>query len=119
MNQTRELGAAIRLARETKGLTREEFSTISSANYLGEIERGEKRLTVEKLRDLADFIGVHPASLLVFVELTTSADTDLSENARRQSALDDADLESALDRIRSEVAELSASLTSPSKSRAK
>lgn len=66
MEQTKRLGKALRLARQQRGLAREDFISVSSPNYLGELERGEKRVTVDKLCELAKVLGIHPASLLVF-----------------------------------------------------
>ena len=66
MEQTKRFGKALRLARQLQGCAREDFISVSSPNYLGEVERGEKRVTVEKLCELAEVLGIHPASLVIF-----------------------------------------------------
>ena len=58
-------GLALKKIRKVKGLTQEDFGDVSSRTYLSTLERGMKSITLEKLNDLAQVLGVHPLSLLV------------------------------------------------------
>lgn len=57
--------ASLRLIRNSKGLTQEDFSDVSSRTYLSSLERGEKCPTLEKVDQIANQMNVHPLSLLV------------------------------------------------------
>lgn len=65
MDLSNSIGAALKEAREAKGLTQEDFVGVSGRTYLSEIERGLKSPTLEKLDQLATRIGIHPLELLV------------------------------------------------------
>ncbi len=54
------LGSALREAREGEGLTQQELGARSGVhrNYIGGIERGERRPTVAKIAELADALGM-------------------------------------------------------------
>ena len=65
MKLSKAIGAALKEAREAKGLTQEDFVGVSGRTYLSEIERGLKSPTSEKLDQLATRIGIHPLELLV------------------------------------------------------
>jgi transcriptional regulator with XRE-family HTH domain len=57
--------AALRTIRKVRGLSQEAFSEVSSRTYLSSLERGLKSPTLTKITDLAEVMGVHPATLLV------------------------------------------------------
>lgn len=65
MELSKAVGAALKEARESKGLTQEDFVGVSGRSYLSEIERGLKSPTLEKLDQLATRIGIHPLELLI------------------------------------------------------
>lgn len=65
MELSKAIGAALKEAREAKGLTQEDFVGVSGRSYLSEIERGLKSPTLEKLDQLATRIGIHPMELLI------------------------------------------------------
>jgi transcriptional regulator with XRE-family HTH domain len=65
MELSKAIGAALKEAREAKGLTQEDFVGVSGRSYLSEIERGLKSPTLEKLDQLAGRIGIHPLELLL------------------------------------------------------
>ena len=58
-----DVAGTLRLVRERRGLTQEDFSTISSRTYMSSLERGQSSPTLEKLMLLCDRLGVHPVSL--------------------------------------------------------
>ena len=60
------LGAAIRELRSERGWSQEELSLHSSVhrNYIGGLERAERRPSVETLGKLADALGVAPSEVL-------------------------------------------------------
>lgn len=57
-------GTALKLIRNRRGMTQEDFSVISSRTYLSSLERGLKCPTIEKVEDLAALLNVHPLSVL-------------------------------------------------------
>lgn len=65
----KRFGAGLRQARESRGLTQEDFSLVSSRTYLSSLERGLKSPTISKLEALASVIGVHPLALLALAYL--------------------------------------------------
>jgi transcriptional regulator with XRE-family HTH domain len=62
----RALGAAVRMLRQARGLTQETLGEHAglTANYTGDLERGERNISVRALWQLADGLGV-PASELM------------------------------------------------------
>jgi transcriptional regulator with XRE-family HTH domain len=67
-------GAGLRVARKSRGLTQEDFSTVSSRTYMSSLERGIKSPTISKIEELALVIGVHPLSLLALAYLPPLAE---------------------------------------------
>lgn len=66
----KKLGERIRILRVTKGLTREQLSERSEihANYIGQVERGEKNLTIETLQKLGAGLNVTLEELIRFLD---------------------------------------------------
>ena len=60
------LGAAIRAARQAKGLSQEALAEIADIDrsYMGGIERGEHNLAIMNLLKIADALGVKASYLL-------------------------------------------------------
>ncbi|MCD1587373.1 MULTISPECIES: helix-turn-helix domain-containing protein [unclassified Halomonas] len=60
------LGSNIRKKRKEEGFSQEAFALAVGIDrsYMGRIERGEVRITVEKLYELAVVLHCEPASLL-------------------------------------------------------
>lgn len=56
---------ALKQVRNSKSLTQEDFSGVSSRTYLSTLERGLKSPTLEKIHQLAGVLGVHPLTILV------------------------------------------------------
>jgi transcriptional regulator with XRE-family HTH domain len=56
----KRIGANIRAERARKGYSQEKFAEIASVhtNYIGKIERGEQNLTVKKLVEISNALGV-------------------------------------------------------------
>lgn len=79
---------ALRKARRARGLTQEDFSTVSSRTYLSTLERGQKSPTLDKIDAISQTIGIHFLSLLALTCLY-SGKTD--------------DIDALLDRIRMEI----------------
>lgn len=88
MELKQAFGQALKQFRLAKGLTQEDFSSISSRTYLSTLERGLKCPTLDKLEGLASVMDVHPLSVL-------AATYHLKGDA--------GDLEALLARIRAEV----------------
>jgi len=55
---------ALRRARKARGMTQEDFSTMSSRTYVSMLERGERSPTLAKINELSEALGIHPLTLL-------------------------------------------------------
>lgn len=71
MDSRQGFAKSLRAVRTAKGLTQEDFSTVSSRTYLSTLERGLKSPTLDKIEALCDTMDVHPLSLLVLTYLHT------------------------------------------------
>ena len=65
MNLRIALAKAIRSARKKKNLTQEDFGIVSSRTYLSTLERGLKSPTIDKLDEICNTMGVHPAAVVL------------------------------------------------------
>ncbi len=79
MDLKKAFGEALRKIRTRRGLTQEDFSSVSSRTYLSTLERGVYSPTVEKLDALSSVLGVHPITVLATCYM--SADPSLSPEA--------------------------------------
>jgi len=63
-NFYRQLGNKIKELRKKRGLTQEELAWKSaiSLNFLGQIERGQKKPSIETLRNISDTLEINPSS---------------------------------------------------------
>ncbi|WP_160105671.1 helix-turn-helix domain-containing protein [Pseudomonas izuensis] len=68
---------ALRKSRSRRGLTQEDFVSVTSRTYISQLERGLKTPTLEKVEQLAAVMDIHPASLLIECYLERSPDIDL------------------------------------------
>ena len=57
-------GKALKQVRKAKKLTQEDFSEVSSRTYISSLERGIKSVTLEKLDQIAEVLGVNPLTIL-------------------------------------------------------
>lgn len=81
MNElTMKLGERIRHLRKEKGLTQEELGELVDlhANYIGQVERGEKNLTIDTLAKVTIGLGVSLEQLFRFLDPIKTKD-ELSE----------------------------------------
>ncbi|MBU9561676.1 helix-turn-helix domain-containing protein [Burkholderia multivorans] len=58
------MGAALRMLRQAKGVSQEDFGIVSSRTYISTVERGLKSPTLGKIEQLAGVLGVHPLTLI-------------------------------------------------------
>jgi len=70
-------GKALKTARKSRGLTQEDFSSVSSRTYLSTLERGQKCPTLDKIHLLAQSLGIHFLSLMALTTLYKEEDCDL------------------------------------------
>lgn len=70
-------GKSLKELRKAKGVTQEDFSTVSSRTYISMLERGQKSPTLEKIEALAKVLRVHPLSLLCRTYLHASGLRDM------------------------------------------
>ena len=64
MDIRQALGNALKSIRTARGLTQEDFSTVSSRTYLSTLERGLKSPTLDKLNALAEVMDTHPLTIM-------------------------------------------------------
>lgn len=59
-------GQRVRAIRKQKGLSQEGLAALADIDrsYMGHIERGEKNITLTKIYQIADALGVSPAQLI-------------------------------------------------------
>ncbi|QJD60010.1 helix-turn-helix transcriptional regulator [Pseudomonas sp. gcc21] len=82
--------AALRDIRNSRKLTQEDFSSVSSRTYLSTLERGMKSPTLEKIDALSSVIGVHPLTLLTRCYLNAAPGVSLEDLMARVKAEVDA-----------------------------
>lgn len=60
-------GQRVRAMRKAKGLSQEAFADLTKIDrsYMGHIERGEKNVTLIKVFQISDALGISPAELLI------------------------------------------------------
>lgn len=97
MSLLKRFGEGLQRVRKSRGLTQEDFSTVSSRTYLSSLERGLKAPTITKIEQLASVIGVHPLSLLALAYMPTEPQ----------------DVSSFCAEIRAEIALLVVSMSTP------
>ncbi|AOJ75924.1 MULTISPECIES: helix-turn-helix domain-containing protein [Burkholderia] len=64
MHSSARIGAALRMLRQAKGVSQEDFGVVSSRTYVSTVERGLKSPTLGKIEQLAEVLGVHPLTLI-------------------------------------------------------
>lgn len=89
MTLRQALAHIIKTARKSQKLTQEDFGVVSSRTYMSTLERGLKSPTIDKLDEISNTMGVHPASLIL------SAYALLSETADVQEILEQVQAETA------------------------
>jgi transcriptional regulator with XRE-family HTH domain len=67
MDTRQALGAALKSARRSRGLTQEDFGEVSSRTYLSTLERGLKSPTLDKIEEIASVLAVHPLTFLCLI----------------------------------------------------
>lgn len=71
--------AALKQARTSKRLTQEDFSNVSSRTYISTLERGLKNPTLDKIKDLAGVMRLHPLTLITLAYMIEQNDADPKE----------------------------------------
>lgn len=95
MSLAESLGARIRFYRKQKGLSQEKLAELCRLHpsYVGQIERGEKNITVEILRRLSLGLDISMAELLQDIDTIHAADNHtLTEILELLLLLNDGDL---------------------------
>lgn len=89
MDSRQAFGKSLKAIRTARGLTQEDFSTVSSRTYLSTLERGLKSPTLDKIEALCETMDVHPLTLLALTYL------DTQKNKRLDSLLKKVEKEAA------------------------
>ena len=65
-NVLKAIGLRFRVERTKKSLSQEKFAELANVhtNYIGKVERGEQNLTIKKIVDLANSLGVPVEDIL-------------------------------------------------------
>lgn len=71
------LAITIKALRKAKNLSQEDFGVVSSRTYLSSLERGLKSPTLDKLEQIADVLGVPPASIVVLAYAIKNGKNDI------------------------------------------
>ena len=91
-----EFAKALKHTRKSRGLTQEDFSSVSSRTYLSALERGKKSPTLDKMNAIAQTLGINIVTLITLTYLHLESDQKK-------------DLETFLLEIKSEVESLNPS----------
>ncbi|MFI8619273.1 helix-turn-helix domain-containing protein [Acidovorax sp. NPDC077693] len=73
------LPEALRVVRDLRGLTQEDFSLVSSRTYVSGLERGLKSPTLKKIEQIASVLNVHPLTLLAISYASAPSKKALAE----------------------------------------
>lgn len=92
MDIQKSFGQALLLARKNRGLTQEDFSVVSSTNFISLIENGKTSPTLQKLDAICSALHAHPVTLLTIAYMLDKGAGD--------------NLDEFLCRIRSEVTQI-------------
>lgn len=79
MDIKQAFGKTFARARKKAKLVQDDFEDVSSRSYISYIERGKVSLTLEKLNELSEVVGVHPVSLLFQTYLMYDKETSALE----------------------------------------
>lgn len=79
MHINQAFGVALREFRKEKDKTQEDFDVVSSRTYVSSLERGLKSITIEKLEDLANVLGIHPMTLLAHAYILKDDACDINQ----------------------------------------
>ena len=83
MSIKKSFGIAVKISRNAKKITQEDFSETSSRTYISTLERGLYSPTVEKVDALAKVIGIHPLTLLTLTYLVDLNEKDPARLLRK------------------------------------
>lgn len=78
---------ALRTLRKARGLTQEDFSIVSSRTYISLLERSLKSPTLDKIDTLAEFMKIHPLTLLALTYYYVDATEDFE--SQMETVLDE------------------------------
>jgi len=75
MDIQHSFGQALKLARKSRGLIQEDFSVVSSTNFISLLENGKTSPTLHKLEAICSTLGTHPLALLALAYALNSDST--------------------------------------------
>jgi len=77
MDVSTAFAKALKTCRKKKGLTQEDFGTVSSRTYISSLERELKSPTLEKIQDISEVLEISPLTLLSIAYFYQSGEKDL------------------------------------------
>lgn len=86
MDIRRGFARSLKLTRKAKGFAQEDLSDVSGRTYIGEVERGQKAPTLQKIDKLARAMEVHPLTLLAIAYLPSLREHELETLQTRVNA---------------------------------
>jgi transcriptional regulator with XRE-family HTH domain len=79
MKFQKALGITIRNIRKKKQFTQESLTMFASRSYLSEIENGKSEPSISKVIQLAQYMNVHPLTILTQAFLNTDSKLNLDD----------------------------------------
>lgn len=77
------IAGALRLARNAKQMSQEDFEDVSSRIYISELERGVKKPTLNKIEEISGVLGIHPLTLCFLAYLEKDEAPEMQELQQR------------------------------------
>lgn len=74
MERKLAFGAALKAVRVGKGIAQEQLG--ASQSFISTLERGIRSPTVEKMEELAQRLGVNPATLIILMQVGMDGDVE-------------------------------------------
>lgn len=80
------IAGALRLARNAKQMSQEDFEGVSSRIYISELERGIKKPTLNKIEEVSGVLGIHPLTLCLLAYLEKDEEAEVQALQQRVAA---------------------------------
>ncbi|QHD09783.1 helix-turn-helix domain-containing protein [Pseudomonas sp. R76] len=83
MDRKLAFGSALKYVRVQRGIAQEQVG--ASQSFISTIERGIRSPTIEKMQELAERLGVNPATLIVLMQIELDGEEEeILENVQNE-----------------------------------